>query len=222
MRVGLALGDTVDLQRARDADELGLWAVSVSESAGLEMVRAARVVEQTRYVRVIVHVDLNAEHPVTIAEELCVLDNLSNGRIGAVVSGDALPEKFLALRESLVGRPRNGVVVAPPPVQTDVPVWPIAPSAIDGAVQVVHSPSEVATRAGLLRPGQTALCGNLDEDRCVIDRWRDAGCTHLLVSWPGPVKVLVRHLLTRAATIDFPEIVADMADQFDPVAPEQT
>ena len=222
MRLGLDMGEHVELERAKSADELGLWAISVRGTAGVEMLRAARIVECTQYVRVFVQVDLAAEHPVAIAEELCVLDNLSNGRIAALVCGDAEPERFLILRDALIGRSRNGVMIAPSPVQTDVPVWPLAPSAIESSAVVESSPSKVAPTAGLLSPGIADLCGNLDEDRCTIDRWRDAGCTHLLVSWPGPVKVLVRHLLSRAATVDFPEIVAEIADRLDPVEPTQS
>ena len=222
MRLGLDLGEDSDLERAKTADELGLWAVSVKGAGGVEMVRAARVAEHTQYVRVVVHVDLEAEHPVAIAEELCVLDNLSHGRIAALVSSNAHPERFLTLRESLVGRPRNGILVAPPPVQTDVPVWPIAPSTIESSALVVSSPEQLVTTAGRVTPGMATLCGKLDEDRLTIDRWRDVGCTHLLVSWPGPVKVLVRQLLSRAATVEFPEIVAEMADRLDPVGPDQS
>ena len=53
----------------------------------------------------------------------------------------------------------------------------------------------------------------------MIDAWRDAGCTHLLVSWPGDVRMLARHLATRAAMVDFPAVVADLADEIAPFAP---
>lgn len=222
MRVGLDLGDAADIERARCADQLGLWAVTINASAGLETVRAARVVEQTQYVRIIVNVDLEADHPTTIAEEICVLDNLSCGRIVAVVSGESPPERLMQLSEALLGRPNNGVVVSPPPVQTEVPVWLTSPSTIEGPPVIARSAAELVAQPGRVSPGKVVLCGDLGADRVVMDSWRDVGCTHLLVAWPGSIKVLARHLVTRAATADFPEVVAEMADRFDPIASKQT
>ena len=69
MRLGLALGENIDLATARRADELGFWALLARGDPGAEMVRAARLVAATRDLRVIVEVDLQAEHPMTIAEE---------------------------------------------------------------------------------------------------------------------------------------------------------
>lgn len=216
MRIGLDLGEQVDVDKARQADELGLWAVSVAGSPGTEMVRAARVVEATEYIRIIVRIDLEAEHPLTIAEEVSVLDNLSGGRAGVIVEGEPRPETVLRFREALVGRPHDGVVLAPPPVQTEVPIWLAGRS--DDCPVVARAPSEVIIRPGLANPGSAVLSGNLERDRSVVDNWRDAGCTHLLVSWPSPIKVLARHLATRAATVDFPSVVADLADKLVPVS----
>lgn len=39
----------------------------------------------------------------------------------------------------------------------------------------------------------------------------------VLSAWPGSLDVLARHLATRAATAQFPEIVARLADQLDPI-----
>ncbi len=220
MRLGLVLEDDADLARARRADELGLWAVTVTGPPGTEVIRAARVAERTEFVRVVVSVDLGAEHPLTIAEELAVLDNLSGGRAVAIVTGDPGPETLLRFREALVGRLAHGVVLAPPPVQTELPVWLVAPGAASDPPIVADSPTELVVRPGLPAPGTITLSGSLARDRRVIDEWRDAGCTHLLVSWPGDVRVLARHLATRAATSDFPSVVADLADELAPFEPD--
>ena len=220
MRLGLDLGEMLDLDRARQADELGLWAITVSATPGGEMVRAARVVEQTQYLRVIVKVDLDTEHPLTIAEELSVLDNLSGGRIAAIVTGNPQPETLVHFREVLIGRPKDRVVMAPPPVQTELSIWLASPTPTRGPPVVASSPAEIVINSGEVSPGTAGLSADLDRDRAAIDTWRDAGCTHLLVTWPGPVKVLARHLVTRAATGEFPSVVADLADQLDPIRPE--
>ena len=220
MRLGLVLEDDAELGRARRADALGLWAVMVTGAPGTEVIRAARVAEQTDFVRVVVKVDLSAEHPLTIAEELAVLDNLSGGRAVAIVAGDPGPETLRRFREALVGRLSHGVVLAPPPVQTELPVWLAAPVKASDAPIVADSPTEIVVRPGLPAPGTFALSGELARDRAFIDEWRDASCTHLLVSWPGEVQVLARHLATRAATSDFPSVVADLADKIVPFETE--
>lgn len=220
MRLGLNLGETLDLDAARHADELGLWAVALNAPPGAEMIRAARVVECTQHVRVIVEVDLEAEHPFTIAEEVCVLDNLSSGRIAVIVTGEPPPETLARFREALIGRPQDGVVLSPPTVQTEVPIWRAGPPPTDSPV-LATTPTNIVNRTGVASPGTTVLSGDLGADRTVIDAWRDTGCTHLLVSWPGSVRVLARHLVTRAASADFPELVADLADQMAPIEPQQ-
>jgi len=222
MRIGLELGDPPDLSKARRADELGLWAVAVGGEAGAEMVRAARVVECTEHVRIVVRVDIEAEHPLTIAEELSVLDNLSGGRIAVLVTGNPHLETVTWLREILIGRAIEGAILAPPPVQTEVAVWVEKSPSADPPPVVARSPSDVEVRLGGSSPGETELSGDLAADRVTLDQWRDAGCSHLLVSWPGAVKALARHLATRAATVDFPAIVADMAEQLEPVESERT
>ena len=219
MRLGLELGESVDLEAASKADAFGLWAVAVGGPAGTEMIRAARVVERSEHLRVIVKVELEAEHPFTIAEEVSVLDNLSGGRIGVIVNDNPRPETLLQFREALIGRPRDGVVLSPPTVQTEVPIWLTSPLTTDGPPVLAISPPDIVIRPGIANPGTSSLSGDLGEGRTVIDTWRDAGCTHLLVSWPGQVRVLARHLATRAASADFPKIVADLADQIEPFDP---
>lgn len=195
--------DSADGPGAVEAERLGLWAVMVTGPSGTEAVRAARVAVATSHIRIVVAFAPNSEPPFTIAEEISVLDNLSAGRITAIVDAGLVD----GVREALSGRPqRGGAVVTPPSVQTSPTVW-TAPARSPDAVPTVG--------AGVTTPGSTTLSGDTGEDAHTIDRWRDAGCTHLLVVWPGDLLVLARHLATRAVGPAFPAIVAEMAERLD-------
>jgi hypothetical protein len=215
MRLGLTIGSDDDVNAAQQADKLGLWAVEVSGPPGTEMLRAACLAEATEYIRLVVRFDLGAEHPFTIAEELSVLDNLSGGRVVALATGVFDAERLDRLRDVLLGRAYNGAMLAPPPVQTVLPVWCSHRSGVERG-GVVDAPNKIEIRAGCAAPGRQSLSGVLTRDTCVIDAWRDAGCTHLLVSTPSDVRVVARHLATRAATTNFPEVVAQLADHVAP------
>lgn len=209
MRIGLTLGDDVTgealTSTASEAEQLGLWAVEVSGPAGVEAMRAGRLCATTERLRLVVGLHLGDEHPFTLAEELAVLDNLSAGRIGVVTHGGTDTDRA-TLAEALTGRPVNGSLITPPPVQTKIEIW----------ANVAATPQEIVRTPGQVAPGRTALSGNLEADRAVVDDWMAAGCTHLLVEWPGEIRQLARHLLTRAAMVDFPDIVSTMADQLAP------
>jgi len=214
MRIGIELNGHVDLERVGRADTLGFWAVSVGGPSGTEVLRAAEVAEATENLRVLVRLDLEADHPLTLAEEVSVLDNLSGGRSGVIVAGAAAPQTLRHFREALIGRVYQGVVLAPPTVQMEVPVWCSAP--VEGAPAIATAPEEVLIRPGQASLGRSALSGDIEADGKTVDRWREAGCTHLLVVWPGSLEVLARHLVTRAATADFPRVVAELADTYHP------
>lgn len=124
------------------------------------------------------------DHPLTIAEDAAVLDHLSERRMLVVLS-----EQVDHVRALLAGAIVDGVALAPPPAQTKVPVWDLAELPL------------------------ARLSGDLAADQLTIDERRDTGVTHLFVTWPDAVAVLARHLMTRAATPDFPQLVADMADR---------
>ncbi len=194
MRVGLDLLDVADpaerLALAVEADRLGLWAVLVGGQAGTETIEAATMAVQTSSVHLAVMLNGETEHPLTLAEELSVLDHLSERRALAVIDGPI--ETVDHVEQLLAGSIVDGVALSPPPAQTRLPVW--------ASTDVAH----------------VELTGDLSADGQVIDHRRDEGCTHLFVSWPGPLKTLARHLVTRAAGPDFPTIVADMADRIDP------
>ena len=129
------------------------------------------MVAATTTVRVIVGVNVGDEHPVTLAEEIAVLDNLSNGRIGVIaevgsLDADAATEDVTVLRASWSGRPLahrgmrwqvpaglaehdapSAVMVTPPPAQLEVPLW-----VAGEAARAVGQRSVVAGRCG--HPGE--------------------------------------------------------------------
>lgn len=214
MRLGLDLRSVTDAADRRalilEADRLGLWAVLLGQPSrnrpsadgpstegsvdhggpGTTMVEAAALAPHTASIHLGPVLDAWHEHPLTLAEELAVLDHLSARRALAVIDGpdDALDH----IDGLLAGAVVDGVALAPPPAQTRLPVL-----ALNEVVSV-------------------ALTGDLDVDRLVIDDHRDGGITHLFVTWPGPLPALARHLATRAAGPDFPTVVATMADRIDP------
>ncbi|MGI9594718.1 MAG: hypothetical protein ACR2QK_01080 [Acidimicrobiales bacterium] len=194
MRIGLdltAIADPDDrLGLAVEADRLGLWAVLIAGRAGTETIEAATVATVTASIPLAVKLDADRDHPLSLAEEVSVLDHLSGRRALAIVDGQ--PERVDHVAGLLAGRIVDGTALSPPPAQTAVPVW---------------SAAGIAT---------AELSGDLDDDARVVDGWRDRGCTHLFVAWPGPLPVLARHLVTRAAGPDFPSIVAELADRIDP------
>ena len=187
MRLGLDLRTSPQTTRERAiaADRLGLWAVLVGGEAGVEAVMAAGLSTVTTQVRIFVEIDLDAEHPVTIAEELAVLDNLCAGRVGAVLSGTE-PERSELLRRALLGHEVNGIVIAPPTVQTVMTTWL--------ASHVAARPQDLDRSLPTAAPGRTELPGDLTAAGIEVDAWRRAGCTHLFARWDGTVSVLARHL----------------------------
>jgi hypothetical protein len=209
VRLGLDLrNDAHNVPRAADADHQGLWAVLVGGPSGTEAVRAARIVAATSSIRVFVEMNLDDEHPVTIAEELSVLDNLSAGRVGAILTGED-PERAELLRLILQGNEVNGIVLSPPTVQTVMTTWL--------ATNVARRQQDLNRTLPFASPGQVALGDELSEAADEVDGWRHAGCTHLFAQWEGEVASFARHLATRAASAAFPQIVADMADQIAPL-----
>jgi hypothetical protein len=196
------------VDQARQADNLGLWAVVIGGRPGTEAVRAGEVIDATSNLAVIVDIDLDHEHPFTVAEELSVLDNLSAGRVGAILSGTS-PERAEQVRAALQGHVISGAMLAPPPVQTSMTTW------LD--THVARRPENVARQMPWASPGQADLGTDLATAQVLIDGWRNASCTHLMAKWGGSVTLLARHLATRAATVDFPSIVATMADDLFPL-----
>jgi len=64
---------------------------------------------------------------------------------------------------------------------------------------------------------EVGLGGDLQNSAAIIDQYRDANTPFLIVSWDRPIKELARHFVGRAASPDFPQMVADLADEIDPI-----
>lgn len=213
MRIGALLTDPADVAPAAAA---GLFGVLLEPPAGdgpadTGSASAAEVATTTRDARVLVRVLLGTEHPVTLAEEVAVLDHLSGGRVVAVVDPGGLDDAAAAedlalLRACWSGRPvrhrgarwsvpsgvmgedmPTHVAVTPVPAQVDVPVWltRAVPGAGDGLPVLADDPDRA--RADVqVQPAVADLTGDLDRDRALVTAWSAAGATHLLLRPPAP------------------------------------
>lgn len=176
---------------ANEADQHGIWGIVVTGPPGAECVEAAAIATVTSNLSVIVDVDGDAAHPTTLAEEVAVLDQISRRRAALIFRGETTTK--LAVAALLSGLSSNGVILSPPPAQTAVPVF---------------APEDMP---------EVDLEGDLQNNAAIIDQYRDASTPFLVVSWNGPIKELARHLVGRAASPDFPQMVADLADEIDPI-----
>ena len=218
MRLGLVLPEGRERELARLAEEHGLFGVLAGSGDPLTAVNAAVYASTaTEFARVIVRLSLGLEHPVLIAEELSVLDNVNNGRTVVMADTGELDEEAAAdevavLREALAGRPiqhdgpvwkvpaglpanvtaPKSISVTPKPAQLEVPFWltgRAAPAigARLGLPMLAHSPADVED-GRLLQPARDAITGDLARDRERVTTWARAGVTHLLIDLPdGPL-----------------------------------
>ncbi len=214
MRLGLRLPAGGEPEAARLAEDAGLFGVLVDAAEpGEEVVVAAWVAAVTEQVRVVVRVALGCEHPVTLAEDLAVLDNIAAGRLvvvadTAALDAEAALEDLELLRRCWSARPvrhtgrrwrvpagiegheaPDAVAVTPEPAQVDVPVWltgAAAPalSAATGLPRLAVAPSE-SSPDPLVSPALGALAGEVEADRATVRAYAAAGATHLLVSVPA-------------------------------------
>ena len=178
-------------QLAREAEEHGIWGVVVTGPQGAECVEASAIATATRHVIIVVDVDGNDVHPTTLAEEISVLDQITKRRTMVIFRGPSTSKTSIATL--LSGLPVDGVILSPPPAQASIPV---------------HSPVDIP---------ETNLSEDLTRLAAIVDQYRDSQTAFLIVSWERSVKELARHALGRAASTDFPQMVADMADQIDPI-----
>ena len=93
MRIGLDLRKSSDPAErealARQADLLGVWAVLVGGGpSGTEVSEAASIAIATDHVHLAVWVDGSSEHPLTLAEEISILDHLSERRALPVIAAE--------------------------------------------------------------------------------------------------------------------------------------
>lgn len=147
MRLGLLMRRGSEAGDAASAEAHACAFVMLDADPGAAFVAGAAVAVATRHVRIVVPVHLGSDHPVTLAEDLAVLDNLSNGRVVGLVDTRELSvteaaEDLALLRMSLSARPvrhrgerwqvpaglegheaPESVHVTPKPVQIALPLW---------------------------------------------------------------------------------------------------
>lgn len=212
------LPDGRERELARLAEEHGLFGVLAGSGEPLTAVNAAVYASTaTEFARVIVRLSLGLEHPVLIAEELAVLDNVNNGRTVVMadtgeLNEEAASDEVAVLREALAGRPvqhdgpvwkvpaglpanvtaPKSISVTPKPAQLEVPFWLTGRVAREigtrlGLPLLAHSPADVDGDR-LLQPARDAITGDLARDRDRVTTWAKAGVTHLLIDLPdGPL-----------------------------------
>jgi hypothetical protein len=214
LRLGLVLAEHREPDMARLAESHGLFGVLAGAADPRVAITAAVYASTaTEFVRVIVSVKLGLEHPVTIAEELAVLDNVNNGRTvvladtGALTVADAADE-VAVVREALGNRPLRhvgprwkapaglpanstapeAIAVTPKPAQLEVPFWVAGQAAgevagIAALPELAQDPAASATDRSV-KPGVMRISGTLKSDREAVGAWAAAGATHLLLELP--------------------------------------
>lgn len=214
MRLGLVLLEGHEIEHARLAETHGLFGVLAGSGNPMTAVNAAVYASTaTEFVRIAVPVRLGLEHPITLAEELSILDNVNNGRTVVVadtgeLDADAAADEVAVLREALASRPvqhegvrwkvpaglpanvtaPKSISVTPKPAQLEVPFWVMGPRAAEvsrrsGLPLLARSPSDVSAPM-LVQPGVTAIKGELVPDRAHVTEWAAASVTHLFIELP--------------------------------------
>jgi alkanesulfonate monooxygenase SsuD/methylene tetrahydromethanopterin reductase-like flavin-dependent oxidoreductase (luciferase family) len=215
MRLGLVLPEGREQELARLAEEHGLFGVLAGAGSPLTAVNAAVYASTaTEFARVIVRLSLGLEHPVLIAEELAVLDNVNNGRTVVLadtgeLDEEAAEDEVAVLREALASRPVShegpvwkvpaglpanvtapkSISVTPKPAQLEVPFWltgraAAAISARDRSLALLVHSPAELQGARLLQPARDAITGDVARDRERVTTWANAGVTHLLIDLP--------------------------------------
>jgi alkanesulfonate monooxygenase SsuD/methylene tetrahydromethanopterin reductase-like flavin-dependent oxidoreductase (luciferase family) len=215
MRLGLSLPEGREAEISRLAEAHGLFGVMAGMGNPLTAIIAAVYASTaTEFVRVVTRVKLGVEHPVTIAEELSILDNVNNGRSVVLIDTgeldpDQAADEVAVLREALSCRPiqhegpkwkvpaglpanpaaPSSISVVPKPAQLEVPFWLTgqAARALAGSsgLPVLARDTGEADGAKPLQPGVAAINGNLKPDRDLVNAWAAAGITHLLLELPS-------------------------------------
>jgi alkanesulfonate monooxygenase SsuD/methylene tetrahydromethanopterin reductase-like flavin-dependent oxidoreductase (luciferase family) len=215
MRLGLVLRERGEAEMARLAEAHGLFGVLAGAANPITAITAAVYASTaTEFVRVVTRVELGLEHPVTIAEELSILDNVNNGRTVVLVDTGALDEESAAdeiavLREALSSRPLQhegkrwkvpaglpanvtapkSISVTPKPAQLEIPFWLTGRHAASigkaSGLAVLAHEAKPAGSPHMVQPGLAAITGELKPDRDHLTAWAAAGVSHLLLELPA-------------------------------------
>jgi alkanesulfonate monooxygenase SsuD/methylene tetrahydromethanopterin reductase-like flavin-dependent oxidoreductase (luciferase family) len=214
MRIGLVLADGQEADQAALAESHGLFGVLAGKQGPTTAITAAVYASTaTRHARVGVWVRLGLAHPVTIAEELSILDNVNNGRTFVIadtgaLEAEAAADELAVIRESLAslplqhegphwkapaGIPANvtapkSISVTPKTAQLEIPFWVAGRAASSVAeksgLAAVASSSSQKSDGRLMQPALADLTGELEADRAQVSAWAAAGASHLLVTLP--------------------------------------
>jgi hypothetical protein len=215
MRIGVVLPEGKERELARLAETHGFFGVVAGTGNPLTAINAAVYASTaTEFVRIVTRVRLGLEHPVTIAEELSILDNVNNGRTivladTAELNREAAADEVAVLREALSSRPiqhegsvwkvpaglpanataPRSISVTPKPAQLEVAFWltgSVAREVGDAfGLPVLARDPALLSSPKLVEPGVTAISGNLNADRELVTAWAAAGVTHLFVELPA-------------------------------------
>lgn len=238
MRLGLVLTEGQEAAMARLAEDHGLFGVLAGVGNPRTAITAAVYASTaTEFVRVIVQVRLGLEHPVTIAEELSVLDNVNIGRTVVLVdigdlSADEAADEVGVIREALGNRPMQHhgprwtvpaglpanaaapktIAVTPKPAQLEIPFWMVGGQV--GLPELVRERARLSTQHSI-QPALARISGSLEEDRATVIAWAGAGATHLLIEVPPHVDqqaaltMVSRYLAPEVAMPHFPRVMSD-------------
>jgi len=235
VRLGLALAERREAETARLAEAHGLFGVLAGSDNALSAITAAVYASTaTQFVRIVTRIQLGLEHPVTIAEELSILDNVNNGRTVVLadtgdLSHEAASDEVAVLREALSSRPLQhdgpvwrvpaglpanaaapkSISVTPKPAQLEIPFWLTGSGAAavgdaTGLPVLAREPRPIDPPK-LVQPGLTAISGNLKQDRDHVGVWAASGVSHLLLE--VPVAAELGEILTMLSRHLAPEVL---------------
>jgi len=220
---------------ARLVEAHGLFGVLAGAGNPMTAITAAVYASTaTEFVRIGVRVAVGLEHPITIAEELSILDNVNAGRTIVVADTAELDQESAAdeiavLREALANRPIQhagprwkvpaghpanvtapaSISVTPKPAQLEIPFWLTGrhASAIGRVMSlpVVAAETREVHQPPLVQPAMTSITGSLNPDREHVIAWAATGVTHLLLAPPAGADL--QALLTMLSRYLGPEVL---------------
>jgi alkanesulfonate monooxygenase SsuD/methylene tetrahydromethanopterin reductase-like flavin-dependent oxidoreductase (luciferase family) len=240
MRIGIRARPGNEPQDAQNAEAAGTFGVLLEPSPETWSLAGAAAASTTRFVRLIVRVQLGVDHPITLAEDLAVLDNIAGGRVVALLDtgeldSEAAREDVALILAGLGPRPvahvgrrwrvpaglegheaPDRIQVTPEPVQIEVPIWLDGPAAHEVAAVTGHpvmaTDLAAVDAARTVQPARAEVSGELESDRALVNRWAEAGATHLLLGaadLEAALPHIARYLRPEVAMPVFPRIVAE-------------